>query len=197
MYDWSSWRTAVPLVLCIVGLIGFEFHIKFSRIYSQSEPLLRPSIFKFGTTVSGYVATIIHGIFIWRCLYYIPLYAESRGASPLGAGVEVLPIAATVAPMAIIIGLLINKTGKYHRFVLSGWVVTAIGAGLLILLGSTTRRWKWALIYLTVGVGLGILYSAQAFAVQAGASNADLPFAASLYAFCRSLGQAIGVAVGG
>ena len=52
-------------------------------------------------------------------------------------------------------------------------------------------------IFMMVGLGLGILYSAQAFATQASASNADLPFSAGMYAFFRSLGQCVGVAVGG
>jgi hypothetical protein len=46
-------------------------------------------------------------------------------------------------------------------------------------------------------LGTGILYSAQSFAVQAAASNSDLPFAAAMYSFFRSLGQTFGVAVGG
>lgn len=66
-----------------------------------------------------------------------------------------------------------------------------------MLLESNTETRKWVLIYLTAGIGLGILYSAQAFAAQAGASNADLPFASSLYTFSRFLGQTIGVAIGG
>ncbi len=46
-------------------------------------------------------------------------------------------------------------------------------------------------------MGSGILSSAQSFAVQASASNSDLPFAAALYSFFRSLGQTFGVASGG
>ncbi|KAF5582982.1 multidrug transporter [Fusarium pseudocircinatum] len=69
--------------------------------------------------------------------------------------------------------------------------------GLMLLLDDHTETYKWVLISLTGGLGLGILYSAQAFAAQASALNSDLPFAAIFYAFCRSLVQGIGVAVGG
>ena len=41
------------------------------------------------------------------------------------------------------------------------------------------------------------MYSAQSFAVQASASNADLPFAGAMYSFFRSFGQTFGVAIGG
>ncbi|KAF5531996.1 multidrug transporter [Fusarium mexicanum] len=108
-----------------------------------------------------------------------------------------MPFTGTVAPAAVILGLLIAKTGTYRPFVWAGWVLVPIGMGLMLLLDDHTETFRWVLIYLTGGLGLGILYSAQAFAAQASASNSDLPFAASFYAFCRYLGQGIGVAVGG
>ncbi|KAI5465732.1 major facilitator superfamily domain-containing protein [Mariannaea sp. PMI_226] len=197
MYDWTSPRTFVPLAVGGVGIIAFGFHIMNSTKYSRCDPLIRPSLFASLTSITGYCITIIHGIIAWCLLYYIPLYHEVRGSSPLAAGEALLPFTATVAPGAIIIGLLVTKTGLYRPYLWGGWLFVPIGLGLLILLEKDTPTWKWVLIYLTGGIGLGGLYSAQAFVCQAGASNADVPFAAALYAFSRNLGQALGVAVGG
>jgi hypothetical protein len=197
MYDWSSPKTVTPLVFGIIGLIAFGIHIKFCRKYSRCDPLLRPSLFTSLTALSAYFATIIHGIIVWCLVYYVPLYHEIRGSSPISAGVAILPFTGTVAPAAVVVGLLIAKTGTYRPFIWAGWVLVPLGMGLMMLLDQDTETFRWVLIYLTGGLGLGILYSAQAFAAQASASNSDLPFAASLYAFCRSLGQGIGVAVGG
>lgn len=72
-----------------------------------------------------------------------------------------------------------------------------VGLGLLILLKETTTTPQWIFLTLVVGTGGGILYSAQSFAVQASASNADLPFAGAMYSFFRSFGQTFGVAIGG
>lgn len=69
--------------------------------------------------------------------------------------------------------------------------------GLLTILQRYTSIPGWIFLSLVAGVGLGILYSGQSFGVQAAASNADLPFAAAMYSFFRSLGQTFGVAVGG
>jgi hypothetical protein len=68
---------------------------------------------------------------------------------------------------------------------------------LLIFLKETTTTPQWIFLTLVVGTGGGILYSAQSFAVQASASNADLPFAGAMYSFFRSFGQTFGVAIGG
>ncbi|KAM0338539.1 hypothetical protein ACHAPU_011299 [Fusarium lateritium] len=197
MYEWSNPRTVIPLLIGILGLVGFGFHIKFCRKYSRCDPLLRPSLFTSLTALSAYFATIIHGIIVWCLVYYVPLYHEVRGSSPIASGVAVLPFTGTVAPAAVVVGLLIAKTGIYRPFIWAGWVLVPLGMGLMMLLERDTETFRWVLIYLTGGLGLGILYSAQAFAAQASASNSDLPFAASLYAFCRSLGQGIGVAIGG
>ena len=78
-----------------------------------------------------------------------------------------------------------------------GWILTTVGLGLLIILKETTTTPQWIFISLAAGLGTGILYSAQSFAVQAAASNSDLPFAAAMYSFFRSLGQTFGVACGG
>ncbi|CAM1505515.1 Fc.00g111520.m01.CDS01 [Cosmosporella sp. VM-42] len=197
MYDWSSPRTVVPLVIGILGVIAFGFHIMLSSKYSRCDPLIRPSLFTSLTALSAFFATIIHGIIVWCLIYYVPLHHEVRGSSPLASGVALIPFTGTVVPAAVVVGLLIAKRGVYRPFIWVGWVLIPVGMGLMILLERDTETWKWVLIYLTGGLGLGMLYSAQAFAAQASASNADLPFAASMYAFCRSLGQGIGVAVGG
>ena len=47
------------------------------------------------------------------------------------------------------------------------------------------------------GIGYGMLYPSMSFAVQSSQSNTDLPFAAAMFSFFRSLGQTLGVAVGG
>jgi hypothetical protein len=78
-----------------------------------------------------------------------------------------------------------------------GWILTTVGLGLLILLQEITTTPQCIFLSLTAGLGTGILYSAQSFAVQASASNSDLPFAAAMYSFFRSLGQTFGVACGG
>lgn len=67
----------------------------------------------------------------------------------------------------------------------------------MILLKENTTTPQWIFLNLVGGTGGGILYSAQSFAVQASASNADLPFAGAMYSFFRSFGQTFGVAIGG
>ncbi len=68
---------------------------------------------------------------------------------------------------------------------------------MLILLRGDTETTMWVVLCLIPGFGYGILYPSMSFAVQAPASDEDLPFAAAMFSFFRSLGQTIGVAIGG
>jgi len=113
------------------------------------------------------------------------------------AGVGLFPQTLTVAPASVVVGILIAKMGKYRWSVWSGWVLTTTGMGLLILLSPNTSTVGWIFLNLVSGLGLGILYPAISFSVQASASNADLPFAAAMYSFFRAFGQMLGVAIGG
>jgi hypothetical protein len=66
-----------------------------------------------------------------------------------------------------------------------------------VLLKESSTTPEWIFITIVVGSGSGMLFSAQSFAVQASASNADLPFTGAMYSFFHALGQTFGVAIGG
>lgn len=194
MYEWNSWRTVVPLSIGALGLVTFMLYSRFI----PTDPLIRGSIFGSSTAIIGYFGTFTHGVILWACLYYLPLYYQlAKDLSPVSSGMALFPFTFTVAPAAIVVGLVIAKTGKYRPSIFIGWILTTLGLGLLMLLKSSTTTVEWIFISLVGGLGLGMLYSAQSFAVQASASNADLPFAAAMYSFFRSFGQTFGVAIGG
>ncbi len=117
--------------------------------------------------------------------------------SVLFSGIAMLPYTATIAPGATATGILIAKTGKYRMAIIVGWVLITAGVGLFMKFEKDSSLVAVALIPVTSGIGFGIVTSALKFAGQAFASNADLPFASGLNMFFRSLGQCLGVAVGG
>jgi hypothetical protein len=194
MYPWNHWRTYAPMIAGVSGMVLFMLWSSFV----PEEPILRGSMFKSPTALASYFGTTCHGLFLWSCLYYMPLYFEAaKGMSPVKAGIALFPWTFTTGPAAIVVGLLIAKTGKYRWAIWLGWTLAAGGIGLLTTFEADTPASLWIPISMVSGLGMGILYSAMSFAIQAAASNRDLPFAAALYSFFRSFGQMLGVAVGG
>lgn len=194
MYDWSSWRTLVPLLLGAAGLLIFIIY----SVYISKLPLITRTLFNTPTAIVAYIGTFVQGLIVWALLYYMPLYFEvAKNYSPINSGVALFPFTFTVAPAAVVVGLVITKTGRYRPSLWIGWFLTTFGMGLLVYLQKGTNIPSWIFLSLVGGTGLGMLFSAQGFAAQASASNADLPFAGAMYSFFRAFGQTLGVAISG
>lgn len=194
MYDWTSWRTLVPLVIGVVGLLAFGLYERFI----PREPLLVASLFANRTINLGWLFATCHGIILWCMLYYQPLYFEAvKGYKPIIAGVSLFPATFTVAPLSILTGFTITKTGRYRWSIWSGWAITTLGVGLLIIWDVNSSIPEWLFTELVSGIGLGILFPSLLYQIQAAATAKDVGFAAALFSFFRAFGQAVGVAIGG
>ena len=192
-YAWGSWRTLVPLVLGLVGILAFALYEK----YVATEPLMRLSLFENQTSCIAFFTTTIHGLILWCVLFYLPLYFEAvQGYRPVLSGVAMLPDMLTIAPIAVITGQFITRYNSYYWTIWAGWLVTTLGLGLLVMLDVQTKLQQWLFICLVSGIGLGILLPALLFELQAASRNEDMAFAVATFIFFRSLGQCIGVATG-
>ncbi|EEA23397.1 hypothetical protein TMatcc_002261 [Talaromyces marneffei ATCC 18224] len=193
-YSWSSWRTLVPLILGFVGLLAFAYYE-----YRYAEhPIIPLEIFTSKTATVSFIGTVIQGLVLWCALYFCPLYFQAvKGYSPTMSGVAIFPDSFTVAPSAMVAGLIITKIGKYRWAVWVGWVLTTLGFGLLCVLQVGTSIPGWIFLEFSVGFGLGVIFPAVTFAIQASAKHETLAMAVAMTSFFRSFGQAIGVAIGG
>jgi hypothetical protein len=108
MYSWSAWRTLIPLALGVFGLLGFVSY----SVYLSKEPLIRRSLFNSPTAI---VAYFIHGLIVWSLLYYMPLYFQvAKNYTPISSGIAIFPLTFTTAPAAVVVGIVITKTGRYR-----------------------------------------------------------------------------------
>ncbi|KAK5129856.1 hypothetical protein LTR08_002764 [Meristemomyces frigidus] len=194
MYSWTSWHVIAPVGFGHCGLIILAYHERFVA----AEPVIRTVVFANRTTNIAYFTTVLHGMILWCLLYYQPLYYEGvRGYSPVIAGVAMFPATFTVAPTAIVTGLVISKFGRYRWAVWAGWGCTTLGMGFLCAINSSTQLTQVLLTDLLAGVGLGGLFPALQFQLQAASDAKTLAFAVAMFSFFRGLGQTLGIAIGG
>jgi Major Facilitator Superfamily len=193
-YSWSSWSTIVPIVIGFLGFIGFYFYEDVAAV----EPIVPTRIFKTRNAIAGYLNTILHNMIVLSLVYFLPLYYQGvKGYNTTITGVAVFPETFTVAPVAVITGILIGKFSVFRWAAWSGWAVTVFGMGILFLLDVNTSTVEWILLNLIPGLGTGALYPALQFSIQSACADEDLAAAVSMYSFFRSLGQTLGVAIGG
>ena len=194
MFAWSSFRTLVPLILGICGLSVFVIY----ETYVAKTPLIPLRIFSNRTAAVNYIGTLIHGMVLWCLLYYLPLYYEAvKAYSPIIVGVAVFPETFTIAPLSIMVGVAVSLTGRFRWAIWSGWSLTVLGLALLYLLSPETSVPAFVFLNLIPGLGMGLLFTSMNLAAQAASTEKHVGFAAAMYIFMRSLGQGVGVAVGG
>lgn len=193
-YPWGSWHTVAPLAIGVSGLAAFGFYeYRFAR-----DPIIPPMIFNNRTATVSFIGSVFQGFILWCSLYYMPLYYEAvKEYSPVITGVALFPATFTVAPSAMVVGVVITSTGRYRWAIWLGWLVSTIGLGLICLIKVTTSIYGWILLNLVPGLGLGILFPSLGYAVQAAAEPKNVSIAVAMFSFFRALGQAIGVAIGG
>lgn len=113
------------------------------------------------------------------------------------AGVYFTPITAGLIPASMAVGIAISRLGRFRWAIWSAWAVNLLGAGLLIILDVETKRYAMILIFLVVGIGTGPLVTSLNFGIQANTKVEDVAYASALFAFLRSVGMCLGVAIGG
>lgn len=120
-----------------------------------------------------------------------------RLVSPLQSGVNILPITCLLLPGSIFVSVLSSRLGRFRWAIWIGWAITAIACGLLGLLDQDTPTPTWAVIFSIFGIGSGMVLTSVNAAIQAISPSAVCGRAAAMYAFMRSIGMTVGVAVGG
>ena len=186
VYPWNDYHTILPLCLSSVGMICFCLY----EYFLATNPLIPFVIFKNWSSAITFVCTILHGLVLWCLLYYLPLYYEAvKGMTPIHAGFALLPETLSLVPASMAAGLAITWTGSYRWAIWTGWVVTTVGFGILMLLDANTSTASWIGLNLVVGAGAGMLFGSMAFAVQASVDVGAIPVAVCMFSFFRSFGS--------
>jgi len=151
--------TAVPVGSLVVAvLLGAAFT---HRQLTTAAPLITPSLF----TQRGFTSGMIAGLLIFAAfnglMYVIALFFQlGLGYSSLRAALSLLPLTAGIILGAGACMALVTRLGR--TLVLGGLLVSASGAGLLLLVvrtaGLEATWWQLALVTLLIGVGAGTCF---------------------------------------
>ncbi|KAL2020318.1 hypothetical protein VTK56DRAFT_8546 [Thermocarpiscus australiensis] len=193
-FEWSSVQAITPIV---VGVVGVIIAILWEW-FCASEPFLRPSLFCSTSAIATYACALFQGFILFCALYYIPFYFTAiKFEKPTQSGLDIFPVTCFLLPGSIVISLATTRIGRYRWAIWSGWVITSVGCGLLALFDKDTKTPVWAVILAIFGIGHGMLLTSVNVGIQAVSRVEDAGRAAAMYAFMRTLGMSIGVAIGG
>jgi MFS family permease len=191
-----AWSSATIIGLGIGSVVLFAIFIQIEK--RATEPivplhLFRNAVFRTSFGVGGVV-----GFAMFGALTFLPLFLQIvHGASPTSSGLELAPIMAFVLVMSIYSGRRITATGTYRRFPIAGTVLMLTSLYLFSHLTATTPFWQIVIFMSLMGMGMGMTMQVLLLVAQNSVDYSELGVATSLAAFGRSIGGAVGVAIGG
>lgn len=193
LYPWSSWRTLVPLILGVALLLAFAVWEKY-----PTRPCIPHRILGNATARVTLVGGFIHGAVLYGVLLYLPLYFQAvYRQTPLQAAVSLLPICISVVVLSGVAALVVEKSRTYRCPIWVGWILLAIGMGLISLWTRHTSLAASIGFQIITGIGLGTLFTVPIIAMQASAPTIDdQGLAAGTLVSFRLFGGLVGMACG-
>ncbi|RMD44218.1 hypothetical protein DV735_g781, partial [Chaetothyriales sp. CBS 134920] len=194
LHPWSSWRTIVPLLLGLIGLLGFLIYE--GSVVAGKEATMPMILFTNRTSATTYLLSFLHGIILYWACYFLPVYFQAvKGASPTRSGIMLFPIALTTAPFGVIAGILITVTGHYRPFHFLGFALMTVGCGLFTLLDADSSTGSWVGFQIIFGVGAGFVFTSCLPAILAALPESEVARATATWSFLRSFGSIWGTAI--
>ncbi|MCU1428176.1 MAG: transporter [Actinomycetia bacterium] len=183
---WSS----PPIVASFVGACGFG--IAFVWIEHARSGLVDLSLFRLRTFDAATLGVIGQGFVIGPLLFYLVRYLqEVLGASPLRAGLEIVPMTVTCFVAAILAG---RATSRVPIRLLLAASLGLLGCGVLLML-FVRESTSWTVVVpglLIAGAGWGAVNPVAA----EGALSSVPPERSGMASGINGTGRQVGIAIG-
>lgn len=181
------------VLLTVSALAALSFVLIERR---AKQPILPLRFFANRTYSLIMVAASLFGAaFMGAILYLTQFNQQVFGATASQAGLMLLPMVAGIMTSSITVGRLVAKTGRYKRWIVGGFGVTAASVAALTILQPESPYWHEAVVMALAGLGLGAAMPILTLAVQNEFTQKDLGAATSSVQLFRGLGSTIGAAV--
>ena len=190
-----GWTSPLILATFAAGAVGLAFFVWFEN--RQEEPLIEMSFFRSSRFSAGVGIAILAFAAFGGFLFLSTIYLQqSRGLSPLAAGLATLPMAATTIVSAPIGGRLVARYGPRVPITIAG---ACLGTASAMLIGvSPTTPLIWVLAsYAIFGLGFGAVNPPVTVIALSGMPSEQSGVAAAITSAARQVGQTFGVAIVG
>ncbi|OLZ64577.1 MFS transporter [Streptomyces sp. IMTB 2501] len=192
-WGWTSTKAYACYAVGVVGLIAW---VLVERAMGE-EALIPMRLFRSAVFSKMSLLSVIIGMGMFGGMMMVPLYLQIvKGVSPTRSGLLMLPLMVGMIAGTIVVGGIIQKTGKYKIF-------PVIGSLLIIaamLLFHYRVQWNTALpetmAYMALfGIGLSGCMQILTLAVQNAVEPKDMGVATASATFFRQMGGTAGTAI--
>jgi MFS family permease len=173
-YGHSSMGWGSPTVIGLLG-VGALMLIAFVVVENKVRfPMFRLALFRIKAFTFGTLSTFLSALgrgglmfmmIIWLQGIWLPLHGYSFAATPLAAGIHMLPLTAGFLTAGPLSGFLSDRFGA-RFFATGGMIVASVAFVLLELLPINFSYWQLAGILLLNGLAMGAFASPNRAAVM-------------------------------
>jgi EmrB/QacA subfamily drug resistance transporter len=189
---WTSPLIVVAFATAAAALVALLVHEP-----RRAEPLIDLRFFRSIPFASAIVISVAAFAAFGGFLFLNTLYLqETRGLSPVQAGLATLPMAAMTAIAAPLSGRIVGRRGPRLPLVIAG-VCSIAGCAMLAGIDPGTPWPQLIAAYVVFGLGFGFVNAPITNAAVSGMPRAQAGVAAALATTSRQVGQTLGVAVVG
>ncbi|MEU9443337.1 DHA2 family efflux MFS transporter permease subunit [Streptomyces sp. NPDC048304] len=193
--DWG-WTSTRAYVCYGVGVLGLLVWVLVERAMGE-EALIPMRLFGSAVFSKMSLLSILIGMGMFGGMMMIPLYLQIvKGVSPTRSGLLMLPLMVGMIAGTIVVGRIIQKTGKYKIFPVIGTLLIIAA----MLLFHYRVQWDTALpetmAYMALfGIGLSGCMQILTLAVQNAVEPKDMGVATASATFFRQMGGTAGTAI--
>ncbi|WP_443065539.1 MFS transporter [Streptomyces sp. NBC_00557] len=193
--DWG-WTSTRAYVCYGVGVLGLLVWVLVERAMGE-EALIPMRLFRSAVFSKMSLLSILIGMGMFGGMMMVPLYLQIvKGVSPTKSGLLMLPLMVGMIAGTIVVGRIIQKTGRYKVFPVIGTLLIIAA----MLLFHYRVQWDTALpetmAYMALfGIGLSGCMQILTLAVQNAVEPKDMGVATASATFFRQMGGTAGTAV--
>jgi len=128
-------------------------------------------------------------------MYYIPIYLQLLGQSPMSTGLRFIPHSAGTALGALTTGITVSYTGKHVKLNILGHLLLVAASVMLLFLGWQTPQGYVMVALGKYGLGFGIMLVTTLLALISSAKSAQQASITSASFAFRSVGSSLSLTV--
>ncbi|KAL0572510.1 hypothetical protein V5O48_009452 [Marasmius crinis-equi] len=191
-----SWSSAHVLTTLLIGFAGFVLFLVYEAKWAVN-PIVPISLLSNISSLSGYIQNFIAFLELIAINYFFSVYVQAcKDASPMRAGVVVLPAAICVGVFVILSGVSVTITKRYRPQIWIAWILAIVGTGVMIPLGPDSSYPHLIGVSVIPMTGAAILAAAGYFPVLAPLEVTQNAYALAFFAFGRTFAGVWGISIG-
>jgi EmrB/QacA subfamily drug resistance transporter len=190
-----GWGSSLSLGLVALAVVSFVVFVPWESRMGE-DAILPLRIFRDKVFSVTSVVAFLVGIAMFGGLVLMPLYLQIvKQESPTKAGLQMVAFMVGLMGSSLVVGRVMQRTGRYKVFPIFGTAIMFIGALLFSTLSVDTPIRQVMAFMVVMGIGLGLTMQMLVIAVQNALPPRDMGLSTSSVTFFRSMGGTLGAAV--